>query len=103
MNQPKNDTIDVPVPRLICAVNFALPDGDYRVLYAQRSRRVEVLLASPTCPDALAHARHRRLRVAEGIQLSQLVGLVDLYRLLHAERRRVNGAHFFSSLLYLAG
>lgn len=93
----------LPRYRLVCAVNFALPNGDYRVLYAQRSRAAVVLLASPSRPSALDADRHRVLRLGEGLRPSHCIGLVQLYRLLHAERRRLSGVHFFSSLLYLAG
>src|SRR5947207_9323521 len=92
-----------PRYRLICAVNFALPNGDYRVLYTRHSHAAIVLLASPSRPSALPGDAHRVLRLGEGLRPSHCIGLFQLYRLLRAERPRLSGVHFFSSVLYLAG
>ncbi|MCU1464282.1 MAG: glycosyl transferase family 1 [Actinomycetia bacterium] len=101
--KPSSFSRQMPEYRVLLAVNFPLPDGDYRVLYARGSHAAVVLLASPARPSALARDRHRVLRLGEGLRPSQCIGLYQLYRLLRAERRELSGVHFFSSLLYLAG
>lgn len=101
--QPASQRL-VPGYRLICAVNFPIPDWDYRVLYARGSRAAVVLLASPSCPRTLDRDSHRVLRVGEGLRPSHCIALFQLYQLLHAERRRLSGCtsslRFFTSTVH---
>lgn len=93
-----------PRLRMLCIVNYRLPDSDYRIAFAARSADWAVDFASPEAPvGCKADSQWIPLDLSEGARLRELMTLVVLFKVLASKRHRYSVVHFFSSKVAVVG
>lgn len=89
--------------QVLYAVNYGLPDRDYRVVYAATSARCSVTFALPSRPSSVPAERYVRLGFGEGLGWRDVDHALRLALLLFRRRRQIDVAHFYSTKLLLLG
>ena len=89
--------------RLLYVVNKQLPDGDYRIVYAQNSQLCHVVLAMPGKPKDLAADRFVAMRFHEGFRPAYLAEFGRLFAYLCQRRSNIDLVHLYSTNLILLG
>lgn len=89
--------------RLLCVVNYRLPESDYRVRYAELSDVCDVFLALPVQPHAFSPDRFVEVGFGEGVEWRDLNHFMHLAIVLFQRRHRLDCVHFFSTKLVLIG
>jgi glycosyltransferase involved in cell wall biosynthesis len=92
-----------PTLSLLYAVNYMLPEHDYRVVYARTTTRCTVSFALPVRPAGVPAQRYHRLGFTEGLGWRDVGHAVRLAQLLLSQRGRLDVAHFYSTKLLLMG
>jgi glycosyltransferase involved in cell wall biosynthesis len=90
-------------PHFLCAVNFRLPDSDYRLCYSLESDSVSVAFALPEKPEGIPLSKFYQLEIGEGIRPAYLISLAKFGAYLIKSRNELTGIHFYSSLLFTLG
>lgn len=84
-----------PPLSVVCFANAQLPDSDYRVSFALRSRRCRVTLALPKKPDVLPSSNFEAINVGAGMSVRTAVSMFRIPLVLR--RRRADVAIFFAT------